>query len=64
VVLRATAPNESLSKYYDHELMDTDRMRADEEIRDFYTDLIAAMRRDCFEETKLSKEEINPRLVW
>jgi hypothetical protein len=65
VFLCATALNESLSKHYDHELLDTDRIRVDEEIRDAYTDLIAAMRRDCFEErSKLSKEEISSRLAW
>jgi hypothetical protein len=65
VFLCATALNASLSKHYDHELIDTDKMRVDEEIREIYTDLIAAMRRDCFEKkTKLSKEEISSRLAW
>ena len=65
VFLCATALNESLSKHYDRDLIDTDRMRVDEEIRGVYTDLIAAMRRDCFEErTQLSKEEISSRLAW
>jgi hypothetical protein len=64
VFLRATDLHARLSKHYDGESIDTNKMRADKEIRGLYTDLIAAMRRDCFEETKLSKEEIDPRLNW
>jgi hypothetical protein len=64
VFLLATNLHDRLSKHYDGESIDTNEMRADKKIRDFYTELITAMRRDCFEETKLSKEEIDPRLNW
>jgi len=62
--LRATDLHDRLSQYYVGESIDTEKMRADREIRDLYTDLIIEMRRDCFEVTRLSKEEIDPRLNW
>jgi hypothetical protein len=64
VFLRATDLHERLSQHYDGESIDTDKMRADEEIKNLYTELIVAMREDCFEATELSKEQINPRLNW
>lgn len=64
VSLCATALHARLSEHYAREVIDTDELRADEDIRDLYTDLIAAMRRDCFEETRLSKDQFNPGLNW
>jgi sensor c-di-GMP phosphodiesterase-like protein len=64
VFLCATALHDRLSEYFDRASIDTEEMRANGEIRDLYIDLITAIRRDCFEETKLSKEQINPLLNW
>ncbi len=64
VYSRASDFQKRLSKHYDGESIDTDKMRADEKIKNLYTELIFAMRKDCFEPTKLSKEQINPQLNW
>jgi hypothetical protein len=59
VCLRAAALHDYLSKRYNRESKDIYEMR-DEEIRNLYSELITAMRRDCFEETSLSPLQINP----
>ncbi len=64
VFLRATDLHERLSQHYEGEIVNPDKMRADGQIKDLYTELIVAMREDCFEATELSKEQINPRLNW
>lgn len=62
VFLCATALHDHLSEHLDRASMNTEEMRANGEIRDLDVELITAIRRDCFEETKLSKEQINPLL--
>jgi hypothetical protein len=64
VLERATTLNDRLAKIYDSESIDPDKIRADAEIRNPYTELIFAMREDCFEATKLSMEDVNPLLDW
>jgi hypothetical protein len=63
VFLCATALHERLSEHFDRASIDTEEVKANE-IRDLYIDLITAMRRDCFEETNLSKVQISPLLNW
>jgi hypothetical protein len=60
----ASALQKRLSTHFDGQSIDTDKKRDDEEIKNLYTKLIFAMRKDCFEPTKLSKEQINPQLNW
>jgi len=64
VLKRATTFHDRLAKHYDNTSIDLDKITADAEIRNLYTELIFAMREDSFEATKLSMEDVSPRLNW
>jgi len=62
VFLCATDLHDRVSQHYEGATVKPKEIGADEKIGNLYTKLIVAMRKDCFEETKLSKRQINPRL--